>query len=142
MTYATQQQMTDRYGAAQLVNLTDRAAVATGTIDATVVARALSDADAVIDGYLAGRYSLPLISAPPLIADLAQCIAYWKLHISEPDPKTRTDYEQAVKMLKDIATGTIRIPAAGIEPATSGASGVQVTDRERPFTAENMTGFI
>ncbi|WP_054007883.1 gp436 family protein [Cypionkella psychrotolerans] len=142
MTYATQQQMTDRYGAAQLVMLTDRAAVASGSIDAAVVARALSDSDAVIDGYLGGRYTLPLVSVPPLISDLAQSIAYWKLHISEPDPKTRTDYESALKMLKDIATGTIRILAAGVEPASSGTSGVQVTDRERPFTEETMKGFI
>ncbi|MFC3179457.1 gp436 family protein [Cypionkella sinensis] len=134
MTYATQQQMATRFGEAQLVLLTDRASVATGVIDAAVMARALSDADAVIDGYLGARYTLPLAEIPPLITDLAQVIAYWKLHISEPDAKTRTDYEQAVKMLKDIANGTIRIPAAGIEPATSGASGVMTTDRDRPFT--------
>ena len=142
MSYATQQQMTVRFGEAQLVMLTDRAPVATGAIDASVIGRALADADAVIDGYLGGRYTLPLAEIPPLITDLAQAIAYWKLHISEPDPKTRTDFESALKMLKDIANGTIRIPAAGIEPASSGASGVMTTDRERPFTEASMKGFI
>ena len=77
--------------------LTDRAAVATGAIDAAVIARALSDTDAVIDGYLGTRYTLPLSEMPPLVMDLALQIAIYKLHINEPDAKTRTDYEQAAE---------------------------------------------
>src|SRR5690606_6605607 len=43
-----------------LVALTDRAEVATGEIDQDVVDRALADTDAMIDGYIAARYALPL----------------------------------------------------------------------------------
>lgn len=142
MTYATEQQLIDRYGEMTLVALTDRGAVATGGVDAATVGRALADADAMIDGYLAAKYALPLAEVPPLLADLAQAIAFWKLHISEPDAKARTDYETALRVLKDVAAGTVRIPAGGIEPTVSGASGVIATDRERPFTEETMKGFI
>ena len=45
-------------------------------------------------------------------------------------------------MLKDIGNGAIRIQAAGIEPASSDAQGVQIIDRERPFTEASMKGFI
>ncbi|RUS64874.1 DUF1320 domain-containing protein [Pseudorhodobacter sp. E13] len=143
MTYATLAQMTERYGAAMLIALTDRADVPTGAIDAAVVDRALAEADAMIDGYLAGRYALPLTATPPFIGDLAQAIAIWKLHLSEPDPKVTRDYDHALRSLRDIASGALRIPgAAGAEPAATGGSGARITDRERPLTAANMKGFI
>lgn len=142
MTYATQQQLTDRFGTAMLTGLTDRGAVATGEVDADVLARALADTDAVIDGYLAARYSLPLAEVPALIADLAQAIAIWKLHSFEPDPKIKADYQDALRTLRDIASGAVRIPVAGLEPAVTDGSGARMTDRERPFTADNLKGFI
>ena len=75
MSYATIAQMTERYSAAMLIALTDRAEVPTGAVDEAVVTRALAEADAMIDGYLAGRYALPLTSTPPLLTDIAQAIA-------------------------------------------------------------------
>ncbi len=143
MTYATLQHLTDRVGDAMLVALTDRGPGYLGAIDIAIVDRALTDADAMINGYLAGRYVLPLASTPALIADVAGAIALWKLHITTPEDKIKADYDAAIRTLRDIASGLIRIPdAAGLEPVSSGASGVVVTDRERPFTADNMKGFI
>lgn len=142
MTYATQTQLIERFGAAMLVNLTDRAAVATGVIDTDVIDRALADTDAMIDGYLAPRYILPLAAVPSLVTDLALQIAIYKLHVTEADPKITKDYDAALKLLRDIGTGAVRIPAAGVEPAGASANGVVFTDRERPFTASDMTGFI
>ena len=142
MPYATLQDLAYRYGTALLVSLTDRAAVPTGAIDAAVVARALADAEATIDGYLAGRYALPLAEVPRLIGDLAQAIAIWKLHLTEPDPKIAKDYEQAQRMLRDIAGGAVKLSLAGVEAASTGGTGARITDRERPLTAENLKGFI
>jgi phage gp36-like protein len=143
MSYATLAQMTERYGRAVMVALTDREEVATGEIDEAVVTRALDEAGAMIDGYLASRYALPLSATPPFLNDLAQAIAIWKLHLSEPDPKITKDYDQALRALRDVASGALRIPgAAGVEPAATGGSGARITDRDRPLTAENMKGFI
>ncbi len=143
MTYATTQSMTDRVGDAMLVMLTDRGETPLNVIDATVMARALADADAVIDGYLAARYVLPLAATPALIADIAGAIALWKLHVTSPEDKVKSDYDAAIKTLRDIASGLIRVPdAAGVQPASSGDQGVAITDRERPFTADNMKGWI
>lgn len=140
--YATVQQMTDRFGAAMLVALTDRAAVATGTIDSALVTKALTDASEVIDGYLSAKYVLPLVTIPGVIADLCQSVAIYKLHTSDPDAKITRDYQDALKALRDIADGRQRIPVAGLDPITSSGSGAQIVDRARPFTEENMTGFI
>lgn len=142
MTYATQANLTDRFGEAMLVNLTDRAAVATSVIDAVVINRALVDTDSVIDSYLGTRYVLPLSTVPPMVVDLALQIAIYKLHVNDPDPKISKDYDVALKMLDKISTGAIAIPAEGIAPQSSNAQGVRATDRERPFTEASMKGFI
>jgi phage gp36-like protein len=142
MSYASLDILTDRYGENMLVMLTDRTDVPTGMIDEDVVNRALSDTDAVIDGYLAARYALPVADVPPLLADLAQAIAIYKLHRTATDPKIEEDYKQALKTLEQIATGKVRLPIDGVEPSGSGDTGVRITDRERPLTAANMKGFI
>lgn len=142
MPYITLDQLTDRYGERLLVQITDRAAPPVGSVDTAVVNRALADTDAVIDGYLAGRYALPLAEVPPLLTDLGQAIAIYKLHMFEPDPKIAQDYKDALASLDRIAKGVIRLPVTGIEPESSGASGVVTIDREREFTPENLTGFI
>lgn len=142
MTYCTLQQLSDRYGPSMLVALTDRGAVATGAIDDAIVSRALADTDAMIDGYLAGRYVLPLAEVPALLTDLAQVIAIWKLHPSATDPKIKDDYEHALRSLREIGQGVIKLQVAGVETAGTGGSGARITDRARPFTETNMKGFI
>ena len=142
MSYATLEQLTLRYGEALLLQLTDRAEPPAGAIDTDIVTRALTDTDATIDGYLAGRYALPLTSTPDLLVDLAQAIAIYKLHPYSPEQKIGDDYKSAIADLGKIAAGTIKLPIAGVEPQSSGASGVETIDRERPLTPENLTGFI
>lgn len=141
MTYATLQHLTDRYSEDLLIQITDRGAVASGAIDAETVARALADTDEMINGYL-GRYRLPLAETPGLLVDLAQVIAIWKLHRFAPDPKIEADYKEALRALRDISSGVITLSVAGVEPAGSEGSGARITDRERPLTADKLTGYI
>lgn len=146
MAYATLDQLTTRYTEQLLLQLTDRAVPPAGAIDQAVIDRALADTDAAIDGYLAGRYVLPIGETPPLLADLAQAIAIYKLHPFTPNDKIDKDYRDALASLAAIAKGTIRLPlpglGAGDEPASSGASGVVTTDREPVMTADSLRGFI
>ncbi|MBW7968121.1 DUF1320 domain-containing protein [Bradyrhizobium sp. BR 10289] len=142
MTYASQSDLVERFGTSMLIDLTDRADPPAGAIDADVVAKALADADAAIDGYLLGRYLLPLASTPALLNDLAKAIAIYKLHRDSVSDKIRADYQDALKQLGLIASGTLRLNVAGVEPESSGASGVRTTDRSRDFTPDNLKGFI
>jgi len=144
MPYCTLDLLTDRFGARMLIGLTDRAELATGTVDTDVVDRAIADADAVIDGHLRTRYALPMAEPiPALLTDIAMSIVGYKLHTSQPNPKIETDYKDALRHLEAIAKGTIQLSAAGL--STGGAatgSGARITDRERPFTEANLKGFI
>lgn len=142
MTYTTLDNLIARYGEDTLRRLTDRATPPAGAIDAAVVGRALADADAVIDGYLAGRYRLPLSSTPPLVADIAASIAVYRLHPKSAPDKIEADYRDALASLDRISKGVMRLDVAGVEPDASGASGVRTTDRERPMTADNLKGFV
>jgi len=142
MPYATQAMLVTRFGEQTIVMLTDRAPVPTGAIDAGLVAQELANTDAVIDGYVGNRYRLPLDPVPALVADLALSIAIYKLHVNTTEAKVKDDYDQAIRTLRDIASGVVKLDAAGVEPASSGASGVQFIDRDRPLSPESMTGFI
>lgn len=142
MTYATQDDLVERFGESMLIDLSDRANPPAGAIDATVITKALTDADAQIDGYLLGRYLLPLASTPDLVNDLAKTIAIYKLHRDAVSDKIRADYQDALKQLAQIAAGAIRLNVAGVEPTSSGATGVRVSDRPRDLTPDNLKGFI
>ena len=142
MTYATLNGLISRYGEDVLLAVADRSSPPAGVVDAATVDRALENADAVINASLAVRYRLPLAETPAIVVDAAEAIAIYKLHRFAPDPKLQSEYEQAQRDLRDIANGTKKLELAGVEPTGSGSGGVMAIDRERPFTPENLRGFI
>lgn len=142
MAYTDLVQLTDRFGERALIGLTDRGDVFTGTIDTDVIDRAITDAAAVIDGYLKARYQLPLAAVPALVSDVAAKITYYNLHTNVVPDKTDRDYHDAIALLKEISRGLVQLDVAGVEPAAREGDGVRVTDRERPFTEDNLKGFI
>jgi phage gp36-like protein len=142
MAYATLQNLIDRYGEALLIDLTDRADPPVGALDADVVQRALESASALIDGYVGGLYALPVAEVPPLLTQLCEAIACYRLHTYAAPEQIEAGHKEALGSLEKIARGLIRLPIADREPDRNGGSGVQVTDRERPMTAADMTGFI
>lgn len=142
MTYATLDQLTKRYGEQMLVLLTDRGEIPTGLIDTDVVDQTLSETDGVINSFLVGRYTLPLAQTPDPLPSIAEAIAIWKLHRHETDEKIKDEYKDAMAMLDRLSKGVIKLDIAGVEPPTVSSTGVKITDRDRPLTAENMKGFI
>ncbi|MBP0483944.1 gp436 family protein [Sagittula salina] len=142
MPYTSQADLEERYGTGLLVELTDRGAMATGAINAATVARAIADTEALMDGYLAGRYRLPFTEVPDPLPALARAITFYTLHVYAPDEKIAQDYKDAMQTLREIQKGVVQLDADGVTPPGTGSSGAQVTDRDRDFTAETMKGFI
>jgi phage gp36-like protein len=122
MPYATQADLEARFGVDELIQLTDRAG--TGVPDAAIVARALSDAAAEIDSYLASRYALPLSPVPAVLARIACDIARYRLWEDRASDEVRRRYEDARRLLESIAKGTVSLglPEANAAPALAGAS--------------------
>lgn len=142
MAYTTQAELEERFSTRMLISLTDRSDPPSGVIDASVVQQAITNAEAVIDGYLASRYALPMADVPPQIAKIALHLTIYDLHVYQADPKIEADYKDALRMLKDIQDGVLRLPIAGVTPRQTGESGVRTTDRDRPMTEDNLKGFI
>lgn len=143
MAYTTQQHLEERFGEKMLRDLTDRGTPPAGAVNAAVVARALADTDAMIDGHLAGRYALPMVQVPPLVADIAIAIAIYKLHLQLPSDKIVRDYDQALRSLRDIAAGSVKLPVAGMEAAEkSTGPSIMTNDPYRPLRNGPMGGLI
>lgn len=141
MTYATPEQMEERFGQRPLVQLTDRDTPPAGTVNATVLARALDDTDAMINGYVASRYALPLASTPATLRDIALAIAFYKLHRSAPTEKARDDYRDALKQLADIAGGRLTLDLPDETPAAGPGHAVRASSAPRRFTDEALDGY-
>lgn len=140
MTYATQTDMTERFGSEELAQRTNR--VDGLTIDTTVLARALSDADAELDGYLASRYTLPLPSTPVVLVRMACDVARYRLYDDGVPETVRVRYQDAVSLLKRMASGEVQL--AGIAPvAVVGGAGNAVATRTpaRVFGATQLVGY-
>lgn len=142
MAYATVDTLIKRFGADVLIDLTDRSDTPTGQIDRDAVEEALKGAQALIDGYIGGRYALPVSEPVPLLTDTAEAITYYKLHLYEVTDKVKNDYRDAIKRLERISEGKLRLDIAGREAPRTDAGEVRTTDRARPFNPSDMSGFI
>jgi len=122
MPYATQADLEARFGVDELTQLTDR--VNAGVPDAAIVARALSDATAEIDSYLASRYALPLWPVPTVLARIACDIARYRLWEDRASDEVRRRYEDALRLLEGIAKGilSLGLPEADAAPALAEVS--------------------
>ena len=122
MAYATLADLVSRHGEDELAQLTDR--LGAGVPDAAIVERALADADAEIDGYLASRYAMPLATVPPVLARIACDIARYRLWEDRASDEVRRRYEDARRVLESIARGQVSLglSSANAEPALAEAS--------------------
>lgn len=143
MTYATQQDLIDRFGKAELLQLTDRENMPPSVIDAVVVGRALDDAAGLINSYLGKAYRIPLSVVPDVLVKRASDIGRYHLH-GEAAPKdgdVYRNYRDAIDWLKDVAKGLVTIDAEGITPAASGGGSVKASAPGRVFTRDTMRGY-
>ncbi|MDH5478611.1 MAG: DUF1320 domain-containing protein [Nitrospinota bacterium] len=117
MSYITQADLETRFGADEIVRLADRDG--DSAADAEVVAAAIADADALIDSYLAGRFTLPLTQVPTTLVRLACAIARYHLYDDKPGEHVAKEYSAALRALEKIANGEIHIGVDGADPAGS-----------------------
>ncbi len=141
MTYATPDDLERDIGADALTALSDR--TGSGARDEAVIARALDDASAVIDGYLGGRYALPLATPPALLNTWCRVIAHQGLHVNGAGEHVRTAYEDVMSQLKDVARGTLTLtlPGIGTEPAPAAGGGVRGSSAPRQFDRTTLADY-
>ena len=135
--YATQQDMIDRYGSDELIQLTDRSNG--GAIDATVLDAVLTDASAEMDGYLGARYSLPLTTTPPALVPICCQIARYFLYDDAAPDMVKARYQDSVTFLQNLSKGIVQlgIDSSDVEPASS--DGAQISSGGRVFSRDDKS---
>lgn len=139
MTYAAKQDLIDRYGEGELTRLTDTTNKPPSAIDDTMVEQALDDADGIINGYLkSAGLSVPLVPAPSVLIAKAAILARYFLHRDKSTEKVRTDYEDAISWLKDVANGRVALGDVASAAAAPSVGRPQFTGAGRVFTAQTL----
>ncbi len=140
MTYATQQNMVDRFGSEELVQLTDRDNL--GVIDATVLGQALADSDTEINSYLASVCSLPLVTVPPRLTKIAADIARYELYGARCTEQVRQRYTDAIAFLKMVkTTGVSMLGLDSLNQPVPETGGVGMTAKTPVFDAAGLSDY-
>ena len=147
MSYITLQDLQDELGESDLAKLS-------GDPDGETVNEAriqgvIENAQGVFEGYIRGRYSLP-VPTTPLVKQLNKKIAIYELYerwasIDEGIYKIRRNaYQDAITQLKDIQAGraALDVPAAE-ETATNPATSDKILTNasKAKFTDDKLSGF-
>jgi phage gp36-like protein len=112
MTFASAQDLQDRFGLDELRLVADRDS--DGVPDAEVIAAALEDADSEIVALIAGAASIDAGNVPRNLVRIACNIARYYLYQAAPTEDVRQRYEDAVKFL-----GLVRKGEAGLDGGTA-----------------------
>jgi phage gp36-like protein len=141
VSYAGLDQMIERFGERELIQLTNRPGSAgplPAEIDQERLAAALKDAADLIDGYLGKRYRLPLNPIPTLAVRWSIDLARWFLQPGAAPEMVKANYERTLTELKEAANGDISLGLP--EEDSGGWSGdVQFSGPKRIF--DDLTGY-
>lgn len=141
MSYTSKTDMTSRFGARELEQLTDRDGTAGAIVD-LVLDHAIATADAEINGYLAKRYALPLATVPSQLQTWAADIARYHLHTFTMPEIVRNRYDAAIASLRQVATGKHSLGDETAADSAPASPGVVATDGpERIFDRTSLKGW-
>lgn len=126
MSYANRTHLEQRYGADEILQ---RESV----LSEGAVVQALLDADALINGYLASRYALPLSSVPQNLPQVACAIARYQLLGDAATERARDDYEDALQWLKDVSAGRVKLQSDVAQVSSSTQEAVMLSSGSAVF---------
>jgi len=112
VSYCTLEDIETQTSTAVLIQLTNDTGIQT-SIDSSVVDEALLYSSTLIDGYLRGRYELPLNTPFPLLRIIAMDLSIYRLYsrriqIETPEPVVDA-YKNAIKTLEQLQKGVISL---------------------------------
>lgn len=139
--YATRDDMISRFGEEEIRLLTDRDGSAGAIVDA-VLDQALADASAEIDGYIGGRYSLPLATVPDVLVRLCCDMARYLLHDERAPEQLQKRYEACLKFLIRLGTGELSLGVLDASDTGPSQNTAEIQSAGSVFARDNSKGFI
>lgn len=108
------------------------------TVDSTTIAEAISYVDNIIDGYLRGRYNLPLASIPDELKYLAIDFVVYRLYsrrmYTEIPSSVAEKYKNLINTLSRIQKGTFNL---GIESSEAYSNSAIKTNKSGSSSSVN-----
>ncbi|MFN3985735.1 MAG: gp436 family protein [Rhodocyclaceae bacterium] len=135
-TYATVQDLIDRFGEREIAQITNRTGL--DVIDVDAAELALADANAEVHSYIATRYPVPFDPVPQLIVRLVCDIARYRLYDDAVPEEIRNRYTDAVRILGRVASGEASFGVAEASP--SHAQTAQVVSRPHSLFGRRPNG--
>lgn len=163
--YATASDMVTRFGAEELVQLTNRGSTPitadmlqtgaeggdlSGYTQAeqneiaaalVIINEALADATSLVDPYLTPRYSLPMSTTPRVLETFVSDIARHSLHGNTVPDSVRDRYKDAISFLRDVASGKASLGLDENNASTATIGGAQHESPDRVFTVDNLKSY-
>jgi len=141
--YATPDNMLSRFGQQDLTLLTEREDCVPGEINLALLEQALRDASAEINGYIAGRYVLPLTTVPAVLERNCCDIARYFLYGDKAPEQVEKRYAAVVKFLTAVSKGDISLGLATTgETADQSELVISIESAGSVFGRKSAKGFI
>lgn len=138
----------DLQAALSLMELTQLSNDAYGATepDWAVVDRAIAYACELADGYLCGRYALPLNPAPSILRHLCTDIArHWlhtrRINAAEFPKPLQAAYSNAIRLLEQIRDGKLHLGVRGVDEATATLQSEPGAYRVRAAAKQDWSGY-
>lgn len=136
--YVTVEAMRRKFGERELIELTDNEAPYLDAINHDKLNAAIEAANSEVDGYIGGRYALPLSVVPPFLQAVGCDIAYYHACLGETvlNDRAKLRYDAAVKILCNIAKGVLNLggsPAGESKPVQTSVNNVVFTVGRHDF---------
>jgi len=138
--------MIARYGETQMIRLSRPEDRTAETVDEVKVNTALSDASDIINGYIRGRYHVPVAVPPDSIIRATCALARYDLAQGEattPSDEMTAARKDTITWLENIAKELVNLDIPAAQPTGHDAvgSGPRMSDRDRFMSLDTLRGF-
>lgn len=140
MAYITSSDMIAAFGEEEMIALSNLDNSSATVINGAVIQKAIDDACASVDGYLAVRYSVPIIPTPPVLTRITCDFARGILDQNNPREEVIRRWDMAVAYLKDLARGLAVLPMPQVE-APQATDSPQYRSPGRVFTRDTLSAY-
>jgi phage gp36-like protein len=144
MFYCTAEDIEIQLGKEPLIQLTNDNCEQ-NTIDTVVCEEAILYSSTLIDGYLRGRYNLPLNTHFPLLRVVAMDLSIYRLYsrrIMTEIPEVVCDaYKNAIKTLENLQKGIITLETQDNQTLQNGQYRTNKTELDRLFNKGRLSEY-
>jgi phage gp36-like protein len=141
MAYCTQDDIVQRITLEKVIELTDDANI--GEVDQDNLDQAIASADAEINSYCGMKYSVPFVTAPPMIraASVDMAVYHLKGRRQGPSDTEKERYRERIAWLKDVAKGIATLGESDPDGVPTEVQAPEIASNTRVFSRETMSGW-